>query len=230
LGLIEENRNKNMIGRVFGKLTVLNKSERKSSQGSVWNCKCECGGFKEVLRQNLLRGDTKSCGCLHKNRKKECVDKVMSQKWYSMISRTENPNDANYFRYGGRGIFTCEEWKNDFFKYCEDVGNPPFVGAELDRIDNDDGYYKENVRWVTTHQNIMNTGGSKSKNATSKYKGVSFHPVCGLWRGRIKLKGKVFSLGYFKTPEEAGLAYNKKAKELFGDHAYLNKIEEVKAD
>lgn len=33
--------------------------------GSVWQCKCDCGNVTNVLQDKLVSGHTKSCGCLH---------------------------------------------------------------------------------------------------------------------------------------------------------------------
>lgn len=53
-------------GQKFGRLTVLSLKERSNKEKLKWVCKCECGNIVEVLSNNLLRGTTKSCGCLHK--------------------------------------------------------------------------------------------------------------------------------------------------------------------
>ena len=57
-------RGKDIRNYKFGKLTPLYPlSERKSGQ-IVWHCKCDCGNEYNVLRQSLINGKTKSCGCL----------------------------------------------------------------------------------------------------------------------------------------------------------------------
>ena len=61
-----------------------------------------------------------------------------------------------------------------------------------------------------------------SKNNTSGYRGVSRRGR--RWLSRIIYNRQHFSLGCFNTKEEAALAYNEKAKELFGEFAVLNKI------
>ena len=56
--------NYDIQGKKFGKLTVIRPTDRRSSQGkTIWFCECECGGTTEVLRDDLLRGHTTSCGC-----------------------------------------------------------------------------------------------------------------------------------------------------------------------
>ena len=57
-----------------------------------------------------------------------------------------------------------------------------------------------------------------------KYKGVHFNKYNNKWRVRISLNNKLIHLGYFNTEEIAALAYNEKAKELFGDFCYMNEV------
>jgi hypothetical protein len=80
--------------------------------------------------------------------------------WIAMLSRCRNPNDNNYINYGARGIYVCERWYK-FENFYEDMGELPFYEAQLDRIDNEKGYYKENCRWVTCQENSRNRRTSK---------------------------------------------------------------------
>jgi len=54
---------KNLIGKKFGKLTVLNLNEQLSVSKTIYNCLCECGNYKTVSQDCLNQGNTKSCGC-----------------------------------------------------------------------------------------------------------------------------------------------------------------------
>lgn len=58
------NKFKNLVGMKFNMLTVVRKSDKKSSRGVVWLCKCDCGGFKDVVSSELKIGNVKSCGCI----------------------------------------------------------------------------------------------------------------------------------------------------------------------
>lgn len=62
----------------------------------------------------------------------------------------------------------------------------------------------------------------KTKNKTSKLKGVSRYKSSQKWCTRISIKGKTIFLGCFQNEKEAAIAYDKKAKELFGEFAKLN--------
>jgi hypothetical protein len=96
------------------------------------------------------------------------------------------------------------------------------LGLEIDHIN---GFKldnrKENLRICTRSSNSMNTG-SRKNNKSSKYKGVSYwcHGRKKPWRAKLNNK----YLGYYYTEVEAASAYNKYAKEKYGDYAYLNVI------
>jgi len=56
-----------LVGEKFGILTVISVAKRTGYNGQAYlNCKCECGKEREVRRNNLTSGSTKSCGCSHK--------------------------------------------------------------------------------------------------------------------------------------------------------------------
>jgi hypothetical protein len=76
--------------------------------------------------------------------------------WTSMKARCHNKNVINYDNYGGRGITVCDEWKNSFDTFYEDMGEKP-DGKSLDRIDVNKGYSKENCRWADNYTQMNNT-------------------------------------------------------------------------
>lgn len=57
----------NEIGNKYGKLTVLERAKTKK-KGVYWHCRCECGNEVDVLGTSLRNGNTKSCGCLQKEK------------------------------------------------------------------------------------------------------------------------------------------------------------------
>lgn len=53
-----------LIGKRFGKLTVLEDTGRRAGSGViVWRCRCDCGGEAYATRQQLESGNVRSCGC-----------------------------------------------------------------------------------------------------------------------------------------------------------------------
>lgn len=78
-----------------------------------------------------------------------------------------------------------------------------------------------NLRLCTRYQNSCNSRPYKN-NLYSKYKGVNWDKRYNRWYARIHKLGKRFFLGSFDNEIDAAKAYDKKAKELFGEFAYLN--------
>lgn len=77
-----------------------------------------------------------------------------------------------------------------------------------------------NIRACTCSQNQQNR--LPLKNISSRYKGVHLYKRTGKWKARIRLGKQSIHLGCFDKEIEAALAYDMKAKELFGEFAYLN--------
>lgn len=75
--------------------------------------------------------------------------------WVGIRSRTLNVDNPLYPYYGGRGITLCERW-NDFATFLADVGFRPSASHSLDRIDNNEGYRPDNVRWATRKEQSRN--------------------------------------------------------------------------
>lgn len=76
-----------------------------------------------------------------------------------------------------------------------------------------------NLRPATNQQNSRNQAGV---NKSSKYKGVFFSKSKCKYSAQIKIDYKSKHIGYFINEEEAARAYDAKARELFGEFAYLN--------
>ena len=107
------------------------------------------------------------------SKKKGCKNKGQSshplyKTWEGMKTRCYNPNKANYHKYGGRGIFVCDEWKDDFFQFISDMGDKPAPHYQLDRENNDEGYNPTNCRWVEPKTNINNRRNSVSVSINNK--------------------------------------------------------------
>ena len=149
----EQARNR-LIGERFGRLTVHDFSHINDKGNIFWECICDCGQIVTVCGGSLTSGNTKSCGCYSRDlTRKRFTKHGMSYDrlyniWNGMIFRCENYKSTEYGLYGGRGISVCEEWKDyaAFFHWAMDNGYDEDL--TLDRINNDDGYYPDNCRWV----------------------------------------------------------------------------------
>jgi len=75
--------------------------------------------------------------------------------WRSMRERCRNPRHHAYKKYGGRGITICPRWES-YELFAADVGPRPGPEYSIHRINNDLGYFPENVRWATPKEQQQN--------------------------------------------------------------------------
>lgn len=154
-----------MTGQRFGRLLVIEKAESKRAN-TMWLCRCDCGQLRDVDRGNLISGRQVSCGChsreiaataqLTHGLSKSKLYKV----WSWIVTRCYNPKSIHYKHYGGRGIKMSEEWRNDFAIFHNDMSEGYKQGLQIDRIDVNGDYTKDNCRWATPSQNGRNKRGS----------------------------------------------------------------------
>ena len=172
-----------------------------------------CGTEFKTGSQGVKRGHTKSCGCYNKRRIGE-LNKTHGLRntrlykiWRDIKYRTLNPNSRDYYKYGGRGITICEEWKNDFMSFYNwAMSKGSSDELSIDRIDNDGNYEPNNCRWTT--RTIQSRNQRIPKNNTSGYKGVCYNKNNNKYKAQIKVNNKSIYLGYFQTAVEGGVAYN----------------------
>jgi len=142
-----------LIGKVFGRGTVVKYIEQTKNGVSRWGLKCECGKYYECVRTNLIGGHTKSCGCLSDDVRR------------SRFSRPPGINSFNAlynsYRIRGKEVGGFDLTKEEFRSltssncfYCGCVpktsiqpfrANGAYIFNGLDRVDSTVGYTKDNV-------------------------------------------------------------------------------------
>ena len=158
-----------LTGQKFERLTVLEYAGKNKNRNYYWKCQCECGNIIVVQYGNIKKGTTKSCGCLQKEKARELLTTHgmghtrFYKTWANMKTRCLNKKTKDYKHYGDRGIIVCEEWldfnnfKEDMYKsYLKHVEEFGEKQTTIDRIDNNDGYYKNNCKWATRKEQIAN--------------------------------------------------------------------------
>lgn len=209
---------KDLTGIKFGRLKVLCQSEDyvkpNGEHNSKWFCKCDCGEEVYVMGNNLNRGTSTSCGCKQKENlvKRSCTHglskHLLYQVWHNIIQRCTNPKSNSFVNYGGRGVTVCNEWSNDFLKFIKFCTNNGWNSSlEIDRIDNNKGYYPNNCHFVTKSENCINR--RKRKDNTSGYIGVVWDKKNSKWGAKVTNLNSIDYLGQYSTKKEALKSRNK---------------------
>ena len=165
------------IGKKYNRLTILDAFMK--NRYHMAKCQCDCGKIVITRISALKNNSIKSCGCYQKEMFLKRITKHNQwgipayTSWDSMIQRCRNKKSRPYVYYGARGITVCDRWL-EFSNFLEDMGNRP-EKTELERIDNNKGYYKENCRWATRKEQMRNT----RQNAFVEYKGekIPFYEI-----------------------------------------------------
>ena len=160
-----------LTGLTFNRLTVIRREGSNELGRATWLCRCECGNEIIVTGNNLLRNNTKSCGCLvhdvssetGKHRKTHGhSDERLFSVWVNMRARCRSTKHHAYENYGGRGITVCIEWDSSYENFRDwalsNGYNPNAKRGEcsLERKDNDGPYCPENCEWIPMSQQRYN--------------------------------------------------------------------------
>jgi hypothetical protein len=73
-----------------------------------------------------------------------------------MRNRCNNPNNKEWWNYGGRGIKVCQRWQDSYENFLADMGRRPSLSHSIERQDNNKGYEPGNCRWATPKEQGAN--------------------------------------------------------------------------
>lgn len=97
----------NMIGKRFGKLTIIERAETHVTPSGqrkvIWRCKCDCGNETMVQSQDLKSGHTKSCGCLPKKKRGNGLKDLIGERFGNLVV-TKRAED---YQYVSKGELNC---------------------------------------------------------------------------------------------------------------------------
>lgn len=131
---------------------------------------CSCGNIKSY-RKSSVGTNTKSCGCLQRERNNNLIHGLSYTKeynaWRGMKARCYNINHSKYKNYGAREIIVCDRWFSSFENFFEDMNLSPSKSHSIDRIDVNGNYCKKNCRWATYFEQNYN----KTNTVIVTYKG-----------------------------------------------------------
>lgn len=153
-----------LVGQRFGRWVVVDRAENAGNGQSRWQCLCDCGNSKTVVRSVLVDGRSASCGCLKRENNivrstrhghATCGVSPTYHSWSAMVARCTNPAHRSYESYGGAGITVCNRWLV-FLNFLDDMGEKP-AGMSIDRFPDQRGNYEPgNCRWATATAQARN--------------------------------------------------------------------------
>ena len=77
-----------LMGKVFGKLTVIDRAEKiGNSTSQFWLCKCKCGNKHIASGQHLRENKVKSCGCFFDKTDEEFLYEA-KQRFFKNVDKT----------------------------------------------------------------------------------------------------------------------------------------------
>lgn len=189
-------KGKNIIGNVYGKLTVIEELKPIMSKENIpsrnFLLLCVCGNKIERLHKSLhTTNPLSSCGCQMKFRKSGNASHRKSKTrlykvWACIKQRCFNSKCPSYLKYGAVGISICDRWLN-FQNFYEDLFQTYSDGLTLDRFPNQKGNYEpSNCRWATYKEQGRNVKSNRILKVGSYEKCVSeFNEVMGYPHGIV---------------------------------------------
>ena len=207
----------NLVGKRFGKLTVVELLPSTPKGQRRWLCQCDCGGTHIATTANLNSGRTTNCGC---KKSPDLTGKVFGR--LTVLGRSDKRNP--------RGKRTTPMWECR----CE-CGNITYKAT--DTLKNSDVSMCPVCQGKIVSENARKSAGyvggtqiSKIKNMaltaanTSGCRGVYYDRKTNKYRARLKFKGKIMNFGSYSNFEDAVKARQAAELEYFG--AFLEDVKQ----
>lgn len=189
---------RDLTGKRFGRLTVMEETGKRESGYCVWRCRCDCGNEIQVSSRQLYRGTVTNCGCIPKTTaRKGAVAEDLTGRIYGQLTvmyRVENKNGRTQWRCrctcGREKTVTAHDLKAGRVLSCGCLKREVQLNIQK-KLHMVDGTCLE---WLEKRKH--------RKDNTSGCRGV-YQMKNGKYRADIGFKSRRFYLGTFKTYEDA---------------------------
>lgn len=203
---------KDLTGMSFGRLIAIAPTDQRVDRNVVWECLCKCGNQVFVSARNLTRGDTKSCGCISKEK-----SDITNQRFGQLVALHPDPSSP---KSPHKWICICDCGNTCSVRISNlKSGHTRSCGClhEIEHRTMIDG---------TCLEVIAST--KVPKDNFSGIKGVSYYSKTDSWVATLTFKGRCYFLGKYDTIIEAAKARWRAEDELvkpfIEEHRHLLKV------
>ena len=138
-----------LTGKVFGKLTAVSPTTKDKHGQFKWKCICSCGGEKNAIAGNLIRGKTLTCGCSGKRCAKrpdgEAAFTELIGRYRSQAASRGHSFELSEDEFRELTQLLCHYCGVDRYnKISTSANTGVYYYNGVDRKDNTKGYTKEN--------------------------------------------------------------------------------------
>lgn len=157
-----------ITGQRFGRLLVLSHEGKSASGKHMWLCRCDCGTVKSFVGMNLRRGDTNSCGCLHREQiaanGRQRADDLHGERFWMLTVVSRSSTDRRKWECicecGGSKVITASSLRGGLTRSCGCMAasRPNFrleVEAYLRHLEAEEATMRANSENVTIMLNMM---------------------------------------------------------------------------
>ena len=208
----EVKADKDITGQRFGRLTAIEPLKDPApglgQQYKLWKCRCDCGNISNVYYWNLVKGHTRSCGCL---KSPDLTGKRFGLLTVLRRSERTAPRgkrrvplwecrcDCGAITYKATDVLT-----NASQNSCAQCASKHAVKAAREAAGYIDGTQISRIK--DRKLSAANSSGVR---------GVYFEKKSNKWRARLRFKGKIMDFGSYERFEDAVAARKAAEKEYF---------------
>ena len=205
----KETYDKNITGIKIGRLTAIEPVWDKERKRTFWKCRCDCGNITTVYYWNLMRGHTRSCGCL---RSQDLTGQRFGLLTVLRRSDKTAPRgkrrallwecrcDCGAITYKATDILT-----NDAQNSCAQC-----AARHASKVARESSGYVDGTQ-ISRIKDMKLTAAN-----SSGARGVYYEKKSNKWRARLRFKGKIMDFGSYERFEDAVAARKAAEEEYFG--------------